>query len=101
RARDDGWMQAVGREMNLSETAFLVPRADGYDLRWFTPAGAGDLCGPPAPASAHVLWEAGRLAADAPARFHTRSGVLTCRPQEERLAMEIPTDCPGPAVAAR
>ena len=24
--RDEGWMQAVAGEMNLSETAFLVPR---------------------------------------------------------------------------
>ncbi|MDP3768920.1 MAG: PhzF family phenazine biosynthesis protein, partial [Dehalococcoidia bacterium] len=37
--RDAAWMQAVGREMNLSETAFLVRREDNsYDLRWFTPA---------------------------------------------------------------
>jgi PhzF family phenazine biosynthesis protein len=35
--RDDKWMQLVAREMNLSETAFLAPRPDGFDLRWFTP----------------------------------------------------------------
>jgi PhzF family phenazine biosynthesis protein len=99
RARDDGWMQAVGREMNLSETAFLVPRADGYDLRWFTPAVEVDLCGHATLASAHVLWEAGRLAADAPARFHTRSGVLTCRRQEEWIEMDFPADPPAEAAA--
>ena len=38
-AADQVWMQSVAREMNLSETAFLVPHAgDGFDLRWFTPA---------------------------------------------------------------
>jgi len=31
--RDEGWMQSVAREMNLSETAFLVRQADGYALR--------------------------------------------------------------------
>ena len=36
--RDEGWMQSVAREMNLSETAFLVRQADGFALRWFTPA---------------------------------------------------------------
>lgn len=36
--RDAAWMQNVEREMNLSETAFLVRREDGFDLRWFTPA---------------------------------------------------------------
>ena len=39
------WMQHVAREMNLSETAFLCRRADGFDLRWFTPAVEVDLCG--------------------------------------------------------
>src|SRR2546426_771721 len=36
--RDAAWMQAVAREMNLSETAFLRPDGDRYRLRWFTPA---------------------------------------------------------------
>jgi PhzF family phenazine biosynthesis protein len=31
--RDDAWLQNVAREMNLSETAYLVPNAEGYDLR--------------------------------------------------------------------
>ena len=38
-ARDEAWMQSVAKEMNLSETAFLVRRPDDtFDLRWFTPA---------------------------------------------------------------
>jgi PhzF family phenazine biosynthesis protein len=39
----EDWMRDVAREMNLSETAFLVPQTDGYDLRWFTPAVEVDL----------------------------------------------------------
>jgi hypothetical protein len=31
-------MQQVAAEMNLSETAFVVPEGDGYRIRWFTPA---------------------------------------------------------------
>ena len=42
---DAGWMQSVAAEMNLSETAFLVPRQNGFDLRWFTPITEVDLCG--------------------------------------------------------
>src|SRR6185436_18712927 len=78
--RDAAWMQAVAREMNLSETAFLVPRAAAegaareHDLRWFTPSVEVDLCGHATLASAHVLWEAGLLDPGAPARFDTRSG---------------------------
>ena len=54
-------MQQVAREMNLSETAFLCQRPDGFDLRWFTPAIAVPLCGHATLASAHVLWEDGHL----------------------------------------
>jgi PhzF family phenazine biosynthesis protein len=75
-SRDDHWMQAVAREMNLAETAFLVSEGDAYRLRWFTPAAEVDLCGHATLASAHVLWERGLLAPDAPARFLTRSGLL-------------------------
>src|SRR5262245_12600313 len=76
-ARDDAWMQRVAAEMNLSETAFVVPRSDGFELRWFTPTIEIDLCGHATLASAHVLWEAGRLSPQEIARFHTRSGLLT------------------------
>ena len=73
----DGWMQAVAAEMNLAETAFVRPRPDGsFDLRWFTPLAEVRLCGHATLASAHVLWEMGRLHAAAPARFHTLSGLL-------------------------
>ena len=54
------WLQLVGREMNLSETAFLVRRGDGeFDLRWCTPAVEVSLCGHATLASAHALWENG------------------------------------------
>ncbi|HET7840644.1 MAG TPA: PhzF family phenazine biosynthesis isomerase, partial [Terriglobia bacterium] len=43
--REEAWMRNVAREMNLSETAFLVRQADGYDLRWFTPTVEIKLCG--------------------------------------------------------
>lgn len=76
---DAGWMQRVANEMNLSETAYLVPRPDGFGLRWFTPAVEVDLCGHATVAAAHVLWEEGVVARTAQCRFHTRSGLLTAR----------------------
>jgi PhzF family phenazine biosynthesis protein len=86
-------MQHMAHEMNLSETAFLVHRAtgDGYDLRWFTPAAEVDLCGHATLASAHVVWESGSLTADQPARFHTRSGLLTCTHQADWITMDFPS----------
>ncbi len=49
------WMQNVAKEMNLSETAFLVPEKGGFRLRWFTPRVEVKLCGHATLASAHIL----------------------------------------------
>jgi PhzF family phenazine biosynthesis protein len=87
---DEGWMRAVAREMNLSETAFLHPEADGFRLRWLTPAVEVDLCGHATLASAHVLWENGVLAPRAEARFHTRSGMLTAVRSDSRIVLDLP-----------
>jgi len=87
---DDAWMQLVAREMNLSETAFLVKRGHGYDLRWFTPTVEVDLCGHATLASAHVLWEQGRLEPAEPVCFHTKSGVLTARKDGAWIEMDFP-----------
>jgi predicted PhzF superfamily epimerase YddE/YHI9 len=94
---DAGWMQNVAREMNLSETAFLVPVPGGYNLRWFTPAIEVDLCGHATLASAHMLSEQGRLAPGASARFHTRSGTLTACKSGDWIEMDFPAT---PAVLA-
>jgi PhzF family phenazine biosynthesis protein len=88
--RDESWMQNVAAEMNLSETAFLVRRPDGFDLRWFTPGAEVALCGHATLASAHVLWESAALAPDAPARFHTRSGLLTAIRAGDWIELDFP-----------
>ena len=84
------WMQAVAAEMNLSETVFVTPRANGFDLRRFTPATEVALCGHATLASAHVLWETGRLAEDDTANFHTRSGVLTAKRAGDWIELDFP-----------
>jgi predicted PhzF superfamily epimerase YddE/YHI9 len=89
-ACDANWMLAVAREINLSETAFLVRQDDGYSLRWFTPAVEVDLCGHATLASAHILWEAGYLKAEQQARFYTRSGVLTAERQGNWIELDFP-----------
>src|SRR5277367_3137322 len=72
----DSTMQKIAAENRHSETAFVVPRADGdFDLRWFTPVVEDDLCGHATLASAYVL--ALRKHSTWPVRFHTRSGILT------------------------
>ena len=96
---DEGWMQSVAGEMNLSETAFLHRREDGYDLRWFTPEVEVDLCGHATLASAHVLWESGEIGRDEKAVFHTRSGVLTASRKGEWIELDFPAT-PAEAVDA-
>ncbi|NPV86960.1 MAG: PhzF family phenazine biosynthesis protein [Anaerolineae bacterium] len=88
------WMQAVAAEMNLSETAFLLAEGDGWRLRWFTPRLEVDLCGHATLAAAHVLWETGRLAAGAEARFFTRSGLLTAQQRDGWIEMSFPSTPP-------
>ncbi len=87
---DEGWMQCVAGEMNLSETAFLHRRDDGFDLRWFTPEVEVDLCGHATLASAHVLWESGEIAQDQKAVFHTKSGVLTASRKGDWIELDFP-----------
>jgi PhzF family phenazine biosynthesis protein len=90
-ARDASWMQHVAREMNLSETAFLVATGEAeFDLRWFTPSVEVALCGHATLASAHVVWTDGLAPADATLRFATKSGVLSTVQRAGRIEMDFP-----------
>lgn len=76
---EDGFLQRVAAELNLSETAFAHPLPEGGDadwaLRWFTPVTEVDMCGHATLATAHVLHTTG--AASGPVRFAARCGTLT------------------------
>ena len=89
-ARDEKWMQLVAREMNLSETAFLVREGDGYRLRWFTPANEVPLCGHATLASAHVLYEDGIAKHDQHLRFETLSGSLFAKWNDGWIELNFP-----------
>ncbi len=91
---NEQWMQNVAAEMNLSETAFLVPQENGYDLRWFTPTSEVDLCGHATLASAHILFETETLSADQAAVFFSKSGKLTVTRHKDRLEMDFPAEPP-------
>jgi predicted PhzF superfamily epimerase YddE/YHI9 len=75
--------------MNLSETAFVVPAADGFELRWLTPTVEVSLCGHATLAAAHALWESSRVAGDT-IRFSTRSGVLTATRRADGIELDFP-----------
>ena len=98
---DDTLLQQIAMENNLSETAFLVPRGDDFELRWFTPAVEVDLCGHATLASAHALFAHMDFSAGAVV-FHTRSGPLTVSRADDALVMDFPapTLLPLPVDAA-
>jgi PhzF family phenazine biosynthesis protein len=87
--KPDPWLQAVAREMNLSETSFLVEQSGVFDLRWFTPAVEVDLCGHATLAAAHVLFEQGR-ASGPEVRFSTKSGILTAVRADDGIELDFP-----------
>ena len=89
-APDEAWMRNVAREMNLSETAFLVPQNGGYHLRWLTPSVEVALCGHATVAAAHVLWQDGHLPPGHQARFYTRSGLLTADQRGDWIELDFP-----------
>lgn len=86
----DDWMQNVSLEMNLSETAFILPENDAYRLRWFTPEVEVALCGHATLASAHVLWNYNFLPKDKQARFNTLSGLLTADYKNGKIELDFP-----------
>ena len=89
RFPDDGLLQRIAAENNLSETAFLVSEGSEYQLRWFTPATEVPLCGHATLASGAVVME--RLE---PNRgvvvFQTASGPLTVRRTKTGFVMNFP-----------
>jgi len=87
---EDGRLQAIAAENNLSETAFFVPEGDGFRLRWFTPVKEVELCGHATLAAAHLILtrlEPRREGVD----FRTeKAGVLRVTRAGDKLAMDFP-----------
>jgi PhzF family phenazine biosynthesis protein len=87
---DDRWLQNVAQEMNQSETAFLVSRGNGFELRWLTPKVEVELCGHATLASAHVLWQEGLADPAKEIRFSTKSGTLQALRKGEQIELDFP-----------
>jgi PhzF family phenazine biosynthesis protein len=88
----ESWMQAVAAEMNLSETAFIVPHGDNeFSIRWFTPTVEVPLCGHATLASAHLLWEKGIAGSERPITFHSKEGVLTAEREGDWVCLDFPS----------
>jgi PhzF family phenazine biosynthesis protein len=85
----DPVMQNIGTENNLPETAFVIPREDQSELRWFTPTMEVDLCGHATLAAGHVLFSY-RYPFLNQVQFRTRSGILGVQRNGELLSLDFP-----------
>jgi PhzF family phenazine biosynthesis protein len=96
----DESLQLIAREMNLSETAFPLPRTGPaeYSLRWFTPTTEVPLCGHATLASAKVLFDEVKIKADV-IRFQTMTGELLARRGKHGIALDFPKEEPVPTSA--
>ncbi len=107
-------MKAIAREMNLSETAFVMPAAGAgmvsgvgaggdysgdnysggcYSLRWFTPRVEVPLCGHGTLSTAKVLFDEVGVGARE-LRFETRSGLLKAVKANDGVMLDFPLDDP-------
>ena len=96
---DDATMQNIAAENNLAETAFIVAREGGYDLRWFTPAIEVDLCGHATLAAGYVVLNHLQPDLDS-VSFESVSGELVVTRDGDRLAMDFPARAPTPVAVS-
>lgn len=91
----DEIMQKIALENNLSETAFFVPKDDGFHIRWFTPTNEVDLCGHATLATAFVIFNI--LDYDQNIiEFDSKSGLLKVIKDDDNLILDFPAQPPTP-----
>jgi PhzF family phenazine biosynthesis protein len=85
-----GWMQNMALEMNLSETAFMVPKEGSFDIRYFTPSVEVPLCGHATLASAHILFSEGMVEPGGSVILNAKGGKLVIRKEGDWIIMNFP-----------
>jgi PhzF family phenazine biosynthesis protein len=102
RPLDEGVMQNIAAEMNLSETAFLYPldykpisESNKFSLRWFTPKLEVPLCGHATLATSAVLFNEIGISSDE-ISYETLSGTLTAKKEDEGILLNFPSNEPKP-----
>lgn len=92
RFLNDELMQRIAGENNLSETAFVVPKGEDFEIRWFTPSTEVDLCGHATLASAYVLYQFYDYPSERITFHSVASGILTVAKEDDFLTLNFPTD---------
>lgn len=96
----DEFMQNVATEVNLSNTAFLLPLYDNhYAIRWFTPTVEVPLCGHSTLAAAHVLWTEMEIVTREEIFFESKSGILKAWKTFNAITLDFPAHYTEPVSA--
>lgn len=92
-------MQKVASEINLSETAFVIPETGS--LRWFTPKSEVDLCGHATVGAAFALCQHGAAQKGTTIEFQTRSGSLFAELLHDGdVRIDLPATPPEPVAVS-
>lgn len=83
-------MQKIAAEMNLSETAFIMPYDSFFKIRYFTPIKEVPLCGHATLASAHIIYEIGLKHENENIIFHPQNTTLEVSKEGDSLSMIFP-----------
>lgn len=82
-------LQSNATEMAVSETACLLPRADNFGIRWFSPRQELEICGHATLASAAIVFE--RLARSvSKVDFASQSGPLIATRRDRLIELDFP-----------
>jgi len=84
------WMQNIAMEMNLSETAFVIPKENKYKIKYYTPANEIDICGHATLASAHIMYELGIVGNGEEIVFDSNVGDLNIKKEDDFIVMNFP-----------
>lgn len=85
------WMQQMAAEMNLSETAYVIPKGNAFEIRYFTPTVEIPLCGHATLASAHILYQLGLKKENETLLFHAKGGDLVVAKDRDWISMNFPS----------
>ena len=85
-------MQKIAREMNLSETAFIIEQPK-LKIRWFTPNSEVNLCGHATLSAAHILLEE-QFTHENTITFQSKSGPLIVSKKEYGYTLDFPLQSP-------
>lgn len=85
------WMQNMAMEMNLSETAFVLPTKDDFIIHYFTPVKEVPLCGHATLAAAHIIYELGLKNSNESISFRAKGADLRITKEADGIVMNFPS----------